>query len=430
MDPANDNRVVVAGGGAAGMMAAIAAAGEGVRVTLLEKTSRLGLKLQISGGGRCNVTNDEGDPRKLVRMFPGGGRYLTNAFHAFSKDDLLELLRRHGVETVVEPPYGKVFPTSDKSTDILDALQAEMRDLGVDVRLNTRVSGVDVVDGRVAAVRTESYVFPCRAAVLCVGGKSMPKSGSSGDGYTIARAVGHTVTELFPSLVPLKVDGVGQLAGVALRDVEGIVLVDGKKSDGPFRGDMLFTHSGLSGPIILQLSRAACEALRRGAKAEVRIALRPGATAEDLDADLRQRFAARAAAQLSTVISELMPKAAAELFLSRAGIDVARQVSQVTREERRRLVEGLLAWNFPVTGWLSFDIAEVTAGGVDLREVDPKTFESRIVKGLFWAGEVLDVDGYVGGYNLQAAWSTGWLAGKGAAARATESDIREPSPPG
>lgn len=411
----DDRRVVVAGGGAAGMMAAIAAAGEGARVVLLEKTARLGLKLQISGGGRCNVTNDEADPRRLVRMFPGGGRSLLNAFHAFGKEDLLDLLRRRGVETVVEPQYGKVFPKSDKSTDILDALQAEMRELGVDVRLNARVSGVDVQDGRVAAMRTESYVFPCRAAILCVGGKSMPKSGSSGDGYTIARAVGHTVTDLFPSLVPLKVEGVGRLAGVALRDVEGIVLVDGKKADGPFRGDMLFTHSGLSGPVILQLSRAACEALRRGAPVEVRIAVRPGASAEDLDADLRQRFASRAAAQVVTVIAEQMPKAAAELFLSNVGVGADRQVSQLTRDERRRIVEGLLAWKFAVTGWLSFDIAEVTAGGVDLREVDPKTFESRVVKGLFWAGEVLDVDGYVGGYNLQAAWSTGWVAGKAAA---------------
>ncbi len=411
----NDKQVVVAGGGAAGMMAAIAAAGEGAHVVLLEKTSRLGLKLQISGGGRCNVTNDESDPRRLVRMYPGGGQYLLNAFHAYGKEDLLDLLRRRGVETVIEPPYGKVFPASDKSTDILEALQAEMRDLGVDVRLNARVSGVDVQDGRVVAARTESYGFPCRAAILCVGGKSMPKSGSSGDGYTIARAVGHTVTDLFPSLVPLKVEGVGGLAGIALRDVEGIVLVDGKKADGPFRGDMLFTHSGLSGPVILQLSRAACEALRRGATAEIRIAVRPGATADAIDSDLRQRFAARSAAQLATVISELMPKAAAALFLSNAGVAADRPVSQLTRDERRRLVEGLLSWRFAVTGWLSFDIAEVTAGGVDLKEVDPKTFESRIVKGLFWAGEVLDVDGYVGGYNLQAAWSTGWVAGKGAA---------------
>lgn len=416
MESSTDARVLVAGGGAAGMIAAIAAASEGAKVTLLEKTGRLGLKLQISGGGRCNVTNDEGDPRRLARMYPGNGRFLLNALHAFTKEDFLALLRRRGVETKVEPPYGKVFPRSDRSTDILDALQAEMRDLGVEVRLNAPATGVVVERGRVAAVRVgANEVLACEAAVFCVGGKSMPKSGSSGDGYAIAREVGHTVTELFPSLVPLVVEGCRALAGVALRDVEGVVFVDGKQVDGPFRGDALFTHIGLSGPIVLQLSRAASEGLHRRASVEVRIAIRPGRSSEEVDADLRALLAARPAAQVATVLAEWMPKAAVERFLADAGVDPSRTSSQLPREERRRLVEALCAWRFPVTGWQSFEIAEVTAGGVDVREVDPKTFESRIVRGLFWAGEVLDIDGYVGGYNLQAAWSTGWCAGKGAA---------------
>ncbi len=412
------SRVVVVGGGAAGMLAAITSAGERVPTVLLEKTGRLGLKLQISGGGRCNVTNDQDEVRALIKMLPGNGAFLANALRAYPKRRLLELLDRRGVPTKVEPPYGKVFPVSDRSTDVLQALSDEMRDLGVEVVLNAAVRALQQDGGRVAGVETaDGRIFPAGAVIVCTGGKTLPRSGSTGDGYDLARAAGHTVTELFPSLVPLRVDGVTELAGVALRDVEGTVLVEGRVADRPFRGDVLFRHSGLTGPVILQLSRAAADGLRRGRSVEVRLDLQPGRDDAAVDADLRARMSARPGAQIGTVLHEYLPKAAVPHLLRAAELDASARVAEFPRESRRRLVRTLKAWRFPVAGWHSFDVAEVTAGGVDVREVDPKTFESKRVAGLYWAGEVLDVDGYVGGYNLQAAWSSGYLAGLAAARR-------------
>jgi predicted Rossmann fold flavoprotein len=411
--------VVVAGGGAAGMLAAIAAARAGASTSVLEKTGRLGLKLRISGGGRCNITNIEDDPLELARMLPGNGRFMLDAFRAYPARDLLALLASRGVETKVEPPHGKVFPHSDRAADVLDALGAELADLGVEVRYNAPVAGIAVTEGRLAGLRlADGQVVAAGAAVVCVGGRSFPKSGSSGDGYALAREVGHHVTETFPSLVPLRVAGTRELAGVALRDVEGTVRVGGRAAGRPFRGDVLFTHFGLSGPVILQLSRAAAGALRRGLAVAVRLDLRPGATASEVDLDLRRRLAGQPRASLATILQGFMPRAAVPRFLAAAGVDGATTSSEVSRSVRQRVQETLRGWSFPIDGWHSVEAAEVTAGGVDVREVDPRTFASRLVPGLYWAGEVLDVDGYVGGFNLQAAWSGGWVAGTAAAAHA------------
>ncbi len=401
------------------MLAAIAAASAGAETRLLEKTGRLGLKLQISGGGRCNVTNAEDDPRELARMFPGHGRFLMDAFRAFPKGRLLALLAEHGVETKVEPPYGKVFPRSDRSRDVLAALEAELATQGVRISLDTPVSELAVEGGRVTGVHVAGGgAIAADAAIVCVGGLSFPRSGSTGDGYRMARALGHRVTETFPSLVPLRVAGTRELSGVALRDAEGTAWVAGKVADRPFRGDVLFTHFGLSGPIVLQLSRAVCDGLRRGLPAQISLNLRPDLAAADLDADLLARLAEQPRAALATVAGAFMPRSVVPAFLAAAGLEGATSASEASRGARLRLVETLRAWRFEIAGWHSIEAAEVTAGGVDVREVDPRTFASRLVPGLYWAGEVLDVDGYVGGYNLQAAWSSGWVAGAAAAAYA------------
>ncbi len=417
--------VVVAGGGAAGMMAAIAAATAGAPVILLEKTSRLGFKIRIAGGGRCNVTNALSDPKALTAMFPGNGAFLLPSLRAYRPERILDLLHRHGVPTKAEPPYDKVFPVSDKSTDVIAALTAEMADLGVDVRLNSPVAACHVVDGSAAGFQlADGTTVLAGAIVLGTGGKSLPKSGSTGDGYPIVTAVGHHVTTLFPSLVPLTVPGLQALAGVALRDVEGSVWVDGTLADRPWRGDMLFTHTGLTGPIILQLSRAAAAAVQAKQRAEIRISLRPDQSPADLDRDLQGLWQERGRQQLATVMQDFLPKSVVPVFLAQADLPGDRKLAELGKGVRQTLRTRLQAWPFPVTGWQSFDIAEVTAGGVALSEVDPKTMASKVLPGLFLAGEVLDVDGYVGGYNLQAAWSTGWVAGTQAARRALGQDGR------
>ncbi|HEY9899479.1 MAG TPA: NAD(P)/FAD-dependent oxidoreductase [Pantanalinema sp.] len=410
-------RIVVVGGGAAGMMAAIAAAQAGARVLLLEKTDRLGFKIQISGGGRCNVTNDLDDPRELVKMYPGNGRFLSDAFRRFGKHDVLALLERRGVRTKVEPPYDKVFPVSDRSRDVILALTAEMKQLGVEVRFATPVAGLSVEDGRVKGVRTaDDQLIEAGAVIVCVGGRSLPRSGSTGDGYKLAEAVGHRVADLYPSLVPLRVSGTKELAGVSLKDVEGTVLVDGKVADRRWRGDMLFTHFGLSGPVVLQLSRSAAEGLHRGRAVELRINLKPEMSASELEAELLARIEAAPRSLVASLLKDDMARSVVEPFLEASGVDGAKKVAELSRGDRARLVETLRGWRFPVTGWHSFEVAEVTAGGVDTKEVDPRTFQSKLVSGLYWAGEVLDVDGYVGGFNFQAAWSSGHAAGTAAAA--------------
>lgn len=415
--------VVVAGGGAAGMMAAIAAASSGVPVVLLEKTGRLGFKIRISGGGRCNVTNALTEPKALSGMFPGNGPFLVPALRAYRPERILDLLHRRGVPTKVEAPYDKVFPVSDKATDVIAALEAEMADLGVEVRLNSPVAGIHVVAGRAAGFQlADGSVVAASAVILCTGGKSLPRSGSTGDGYPMVAAVGHHVTPLVPSLVPLTVPGLQALAGVALRDVEGAVWVDGTLADRPWRGDMLFTHTGLTGPIILQLSRAAAQAVQQRRKAEIRLNLRPDQSRAELDQDLQRLWQERGRQQLSTILQDYLPKSVVPVFLAQAQLPGERKLAELGKAVRQTLCQWLQGWAFPVTGWQSFDIAEVTAGGVDLADVDPKTMASKVLPGLYLAGEILDVDGYVGGYNLQAAWSTGWVAGTQAAGRAAAAE--------
>lgn len=410
------SQVVVVGGGASGMMAAIASARTGARTLLLEKTKRLGFKIAISGGGRCNITNARSEARDLAEMVPGNGRFMLDAFRRFSSRDVLALLKRHGVATKIEAPSDKVFPVSDRSHDVISALQAEMRDNGVEVRLACPVRHLWLDQGRLKGVQlADGERIAAQAVIVCVGGKSLSRSGSTGDGYALAREAGHTVTDLVPSLVPLRVSGTRHLAGVALRQVEGRVYENGKLADRAWTGDLLFTHTGLSGPIILQLSRAACQALHRKQTADIRIDVVPARSHDELVHWLQAQIAAHPKQQLANALHAVLPKSAGCAFVEGLGLASDKRLADLANADRQRVVETLKAWRFVVTGWHSFEAAEVTAGGVAVQEVDPRHFASRLVKGLFFAGEVLDVDGYVGGYNFQCAWSSGWVAGESAA---------------
>ncbi|MEB3300004.1 MAG: aminoacetone oxidase family FAD-binding enzyme [Candidatus Sericytochromatia bacterium] len=419
---ANDTwDVTVVGGGAAGMLAALEAARAGARTLLLEKTVKLGTKIRISGGGRCNVTNALDDLRAWERMFPGNGPFLRHALRSYPPRAFLDLLHGEGVPTRVEAPYGKIFPDSGKSGDVIDALVRAMRRAGV--TLATETPARDILRDGAGSVRglglDGGAVLPTRSVVWCTGGRSFPKSGSTGDGYPILRRLGHTVVPTFPSLVPLRLSGTAPHAGVALRGIRGRVRLAGQAGPVPWDGDVLWTHFGLSGPVVLQLSRALAASWVQGeTTGDLLFDLLPGESQEDVLKRLLGTMAREGGRTVRSLVPETVPRALVTDLLDAAGVPGDRRLAELGRQERRRLAETFKGWAFRPEGWHSFEAAEVTAGGVDVREVDPKTMASRRVPGLYLAGEILDVDGYVGGYNLQAAWSTGFLAGRAAAVHA------------
>lgn len=421
--------VAVVGGGAAGMLAALESARAGARTILLEKTSRLGTKLRISGGGRCNITNALDDLKAWERMFPGNGAFLRHALRAYPPAAFLDLMHEEGVPTHVEPPYGKVFPASGKSGDILDALMRAMRRAGVTIRTDAPVRDVLTgEDGAVCGLLLDGgRQLAAGAVIWCTGGRSFPKSGSTGDGYPVLRRLGHTIAPTYPSLVPLRVSGTTEHAGVALRGIRGRARVPGQGEPMPWEGDVLWTHFGLSGPIVLQLSRALAEGWVRGTAGRLELDLVPDRSAEQLDQSFRQLVTSAGGRTARSLVPDLVPRALVPEVLASAEVPAERRLAEMTRAERQRLVSTFKGWAFAPSGWHSFEAAEVTAGGVVVAEVNPRTMASRKVNGLYLAGEVLDVDGFVGGYNLQAAWSTGAAAGRAAAARAVTCRSASPS---
>lgn len=418
----NPSRVVVVGAGGAGLMAAIAAARAGAMVVLLEKTKRIGYKIVISGKGRCNITNAETNLKELVAQYPGGGKFLWSQLTQFDTEDTLRFFADLGLETKRDRG-GRIFPTSDKSTDVVDALVRECTRLGVTIRLEAAGQSLCVAEGAVTGLRlTTGEVVPAEAVIVTVGGQSFPGTGSTGDGYAMARAVGHQVVDPFPALVPIKVAGVKDLAGLELKNVEATVAADGKALV-TRRGEMRFAHFGLTGAIILYLSRHAVVAQKEGKQVEFWLNLKPALDREQLDLGLRRDWESRPRDPIMEALRARLPEQLIPAFLAAAGIPASKRVSEVTRAERQRLLETFFRWRLPMICPLSKEVAEVTAGGVDLKEIEPKTMASKVVRGLYWAGEVLDVDGYIGGYNLQAAWSTGWVAGVNAARHVLGSDV-------
>lgn len=401
--------VVVIGGGPAGMMAAGKAAERGNRVVLLEKNNRLGRKLYICGKGRCNLTNYS-DIKELIANIPGNGKFLYSSFSRFSSYDIIEFFNELGVETKVE--RGKrVFPESDKASEVVDALARYIKDCGVEIRLESKVNKILVEDNKVMAVcYNNDKTVLCDAVILATGGLSYPGTGSTGDGYKFAEELGHTIIFPKPSLVPLvvKEEWVKNLQGLSLKNIK-IELKKGSKLVYSDFGEMLFTHYGVSGPVILSASRHLLDYDYRDI--ELYIDLKPALSEEKLDIRILRDFEKYNRKIFINALDDLLPQKMIPVVVNLSGISPEKTVNQINREERLKLVK-LLKY-FKVTPVAPRPIKEaiVTAGGVNIKEITPSTMESKLVRGLFFAGEVIDVDAYTGGFNLTIAFSTGYTAG-------------------
>jgi len=414
-------RVIVIGGGAAGLMAAGRAAARGADTLILEKKNRPGLKLRITGKGRCNLTNIA-PVTDFITHFGRNGRFLRQAFTAFFADELRSFLEECGVPLAVERG-GRVFPASEEAQDVVDALVRWVNEQGVTIHYQSPVQRLLIEKNKITGVRVSSSRAgrsgsPDRLAdsvIIATGGASYPATGSTGDGYKLAKAVGHTIVPIRPALVPLISAGktARRLQGLSLRNVNVRLLVDGKKQAEQF-GEMIFTHFGLSGPIILTLSRQAVDALRQQKKVAVAIDLKPALDNRKLDARLLRDLDSQGKKRFRGILKELLPRTLIPVCIEQTKIESETYGHQITTAQRRHLRMWLKDFRFEVTGHRPFTEAIITAGGIDLREVNPRTMASRVMNGLYFAGEVLDIDGDTGGYNLQAAFSTGYLAGQSA----------------
>ena len=403
--------VIVVGAGAAGLMAAGQAAERGAQTLLLEKTKSPGRKLRLTGSGRCNLTNTAPLP-DFVTHYGGNGRFLRQAFHRFFTPELLALFEELGVPTAVERG-GRVFPSSGSAQDVVDSLLRWGKDNGVALRTSTPVEQLLVEEKRVIGVQASSgKIYHSEAVIIATGGASYPATGSTGDGYQLARSVGHTIVPIRPALVPLETTGdvAARLQGLSLRNVALRVWV-GQEIRAEAFGEMLFTHFGVSGPLILTLSRQIVEALHSGLSVSLSIDLKPALDERKLDDRLRRDLDANGKVQFRTFLKRLLPRTLIPVCADLTRISPYKVAHQITSAERKRLLSWLKSFRLRVRGHLPLAQAMVTAGGVDTQEIDPRTMASRLAEGLYFAGEVLDVDGETGGYNLQAAFSTGWLAG-------------------
>ena len=407
-------KVAIIGGGAAGLLAGIAAAQNGAQVTIFEKMRLPGKKIMITGKGRCNITNACEIP-EFIKNIPGNGRFLNSALHRFTNDDIVLLLESHGLQTKVERG-GRIFPVSDKAKDVVDTLVKIFTEAGGKLQLDTKVIEILAKDGQVTGVKTINGVYPADAVILAAGGASYPGTGSDGGGAKLAAKLGHKIVPLRPSLVPLESDYpyVDDLQGLSLRNVQGTLTADGEKIGSEF-GEMLFTHFGVSGPIILSLSNLAAKALDEGKEVELHIDLKPALSEEKLDARIQRDFTQYSKKQLANGMKDLLPQRLIPVVCDMAYLDEEKFINQISREERHRLLAALKNFCVPITSTRSLAEAIVTAGGVSVKEINPKTMESKLIRGLHFAGEVMDVDGYTGGYNLQAAFSSGHAAGMAAA---------------
>lgn len=408
-------KIIIIGGGAAGLMAAVSAAEHGASVTILEKMPGIGRKLLITGKGRCNITNI-GDTQTLIKNMPGNGAFLYSAFHAFDNQQVIDFFTRWEVLTKVERG-GRVFPVSDQAKDVVKAFSKALEHLRVSVLTGHSVASVEVENGRAVGVLTKNgNAYPADAVILTTGGASYPGTGSSGDGYAMAQKLGHTITPIHPSLVPLEVaeEWIADLQGLSLKNVSAQVLANGEKIAEEF-GEMLFTHYGLSGPIILTLSKKVAEQLNQKKEVSIAINLKPALARETLDRRIQRDFEKFIRKQIKNSLHELLPAKLIETVIDLAFLDPEKPIHQVTKMERSRLIDVITGLTLTITRTRPVSEAIVTSGGVHIKEIDPKTMESKLITDLFFAGEVIDIDGFTGGFNLQAAFSTGYVAGRHAA---------------
>lgn len=396
---------IIIGGGPAGLFAAITAAQRGQKVLLLERNDRLGKKLLITGKGRCNVTNNC-PVDEVLKNVPRNGRFLYSAMNAFPPERVMEFFATHGCQLKTERG-NRVFPVSDRSQSILDTLQRATRAAGVEIRTD-RVREIITQDGAVSGVRGEKATYGCHWAILATGGLSYPTTGSTGDGYTMAKALGHTIVPCQGSLVPLETLGpdAPDMQGLSLRNVD-VKLLDakGKKLFSDF-GELLFTHFGISGPTALSAS-----AHLKGEGCRLVIDLKPALEVGKLDARILRDLEMYKNRSMENTLTDLLPRSMIPVVLRRLQIDPAMQANSLTKQQRRSLVEQLKAFSLTITGKRPVAEAIITSGGVKVSEIDPKTMQSKLIPGLYFAGEIIDCDAYTGGFNLQIAWATAYAAG-------------------
>lgn len=407
------HKVIIIGGGAAGLMAGGTAAQVGAQVQVLEKNHRVGRKIAITGKGRCNLTN-ACDVQTFIQNVPVNGKFLYSALNYFTPEDTISFFEDLGLKTKTERG-NRVFPKSDKALDVVDTLRAFVLNAGGEILCDT-VRELVIRNGRITGVRSDKQTYPCDAAVVCCGGKSYPLTGSAGDGYALAKQAGHTITPLKPSLVPMESDDVccKDMQGLALKNIS-LELLDKNRDKVLYRdfGELLFTHFGLSGPVILSASSHVRKVENLDLFAI--IDLKPALSFEQLDQRIQRDLKENSNRDISNSLSKLLPKKMIPVLLKRWGIPYDKKCHSVTREERQELVQLLKKFEVHVCGFRPIEEAIITSGGVKTGEIDPKTMESKLVSGLYFAGEVIDVDAYTGGFNLQIAWSTGKLSGESAA---------------
>lgn len=411
--------VIVVGGGPAGMMAAARAATLGARVLLLEKNESLGRKMLITGGGRCNLTNNA-DIDEMIANIPGNGKFVYSALHQFSGQDLRDFLRSLGIKTKVEA-RGRIFPVSDRAADVVQALTGYLKQIGVKISYAAKVSALLVADQTCQGVKINEQVVTAKAVVLATGGLSYPATGSTGDGYKLARQMGHSVTPLFPAAVSITCNDPWiinrEVQGLSLKDVT-ITLYNPKgKTLAAAVGDVIVTHWGLSGPGALQVSRSVAVACQKDSKALIqgKIDLFPGCPLADLEQKLTKNLGQAGKRSIKNVLAESIPERLTKTLLNLADLPLERPANMVNQRDISNLVALLKGLPIHITGTRPIQEATVTAGGIKVNEINPRTMESKLIKGLFFAGEVLDVDAQTGGFNMQVAFSTGYVAGEAAA---------------
>lgn len=409
------NTVAVIGGGPAGLMSAYQAALKGAKVVLFERNSRLGRKMLLTGKGRCNLTNIK-NIDEFIANIPGNGKFLYSALSQFSNLKLINFINQQGVITKVERG-GRVFPQSDKSIDIVRALSQAVSKLNVDVKYNRRAKNLIFQKDKVIGINFygSDKNFYCDKVIIATGGLSYPETGSTGDGYYLAKQAGHTIIDPKPSLVPLitKENWVKNLKGLTLRNVEATIYVDETKVASSF-GEMLFTHFGISGPIVLKLSRYIVDYLNSTHKITISFDLKPALTYEELDKRLLRDFGKYKRKLFKNALTDLLPKKLIPIFIKECNINPDKPVNQITVNDRKQMINRLKNFRLNILDCKA-NRAIITKGGVSVNEIDPRTMKSKLKKGLFFAGELIDVDAYTGGYNLQLAFSTGYVAGNNAA---------------
>ena len=403
-------KVVVIGGGAAGMIAAGTAAKNGNEVHIYEKNNKLGKKIYITGKGRCNITNAS-DIDNFLENIPGNPYFLYSAFYNFDSQKTINFFKKLGLETKVERG-NRVFPISDKASDVVMTLEKFVKKNKVKIHMESPVENIIIQDKAVKAIKLKNgNIVDCNCVILSTGGLSYPGTGSTGDGYKMAKEMGHNVTKLYPSLVPLKVyeNWINELMGLSLKNVSIIIKDINNKVIYRDFGEMLFTHYGVSGPIILSASRHLLNKLEK--ECTLLIDLKPALDEKTLDLRILRDFEKYINKSFKNSLNDLLPQKLIPIIIKLSKINPDKKINSITKEERKNLINLIKNFKLTITGTTGFNEAVITSGGIDINEINPSTMESKLIKGLYFAGEIIDVDAYTGGYNLQIAFSTGYTAG-------------------